>query len=229
MPIARLFSRGALLLALLVASPAVAQPGAQRPAARDSAWWAPLLHHAWLSGGIGWMAAPTSIRRHFEAGQGFAAGLEAHPRRALRLRVGGDYQILPATGEVIFIEESSTPLGVILADTIRYTLRSPGWMGSLRVEASVRAPGGLWLSGGGGRAYFDDGLGDRAGSYGPDVAVRIRGADRDGWAWYGTAGASLGLEPVLHVPIAVGVDWLTARRGDDHLGFWHIRVGTQRK
>lgn len=212
-----------LLPPLLLVGFAGAQPAPST--ARDTMWWAPIVRHGWIEGGVGWMAAPTAIRRNFEAGQGFGAGLETRPSAAVRLRVGGDYQILPANGSGILLVESSNLLGDVFADTVRFATRSAGWMGALRTEAAVRIPGHVWLLAGGGRLYLDDGLGELSERLAPDMRLRLQGAYRDGWAWFATAGALLDLESWLHAPLSFDVRWRSARRGDDDLRFWTIRVG----
>ena len=90
----------ALSAGLPVARAAVPEPpgpGLARTAPDTSHFLPPWLHlHA--SGGFGWIASPTQIRQRYEPGQDFEFGLETRMRRTFRLRLNGEYQILPALG-----------------------------------------------------------------------------------------------------------------------------------
>lgn len=212
---------------LLTAALACAQPPSPAPsgkAPRDSTLTGALVRHGWIEGGFGWIAAPEAIRARFEAGQGLAAGLQAKPAGAFLLRVGADYQIAFANGSGTY--EPIPGKGPFTTDTVAFEVQSKAWRFALRAEAGLRAPGHIWLFVGGGRDYFDGGLGDVLTQISDDVLLRVPEVARDGWGWAYTIGAARSLQPFLQWPIGIDVHWRSLRRGDEDLRSWTIRLAS---
>src|SRR5215475_14190614 len=101
----RIASAIALVVALS-AGPSVARAAVPEPPAPglastrpDTSHFLPTWLHLHASGGFGWIHSPTPIRQRYEPGQDFEFGLETRMRKTFRLRLNGEYQILPALGD----------------------------------------------------------------------------------------------------------------------------------
>lgn len=211
--------------ALALAQPPAPPPPGGAPAKRDTTFVGALVRHGWVEAGIGWVAAPAHMRRRLEAGQGFAAGVQARPAAPLLLRLGAEYQILLANGEATY---EYLPGKTFSGDSVTFDIQSRAWTLGLRAEAGWRGPLGVWLFGGGGRQYFDGGLGDFAGLIDDGVVLRVPEVARDGWGWSVTLGAARSLQPLVQWPVGIDVHWRSLRRGDEDLRLWAIRLASMR-
>src|SRR5262249_30743556 len=136
-------------------------PPAEPPkaAAPDTSHFLPPWLHLHGSIGYGWIQGPRFIRQRYEAGQDFELGLESRMRKNLRLRLNGEYQILPAIGHALFqFVTAVDPDGKPTIDTLAFQWRGRGWMGATRAELQWRALPHTWVIAGAGRGYLDAGI-----------------------------------------------------------------------
>ena len=220
----------ALLAACLAAPhPARAAPETPaetvpKPAAQDTSRFLPRWLHLHGSAGLGWLASPEWMRKFYQAGQSYDAGLEARPGKTFRLRLNGEYQALPAVthAEFSFIVRDARQ-AIPVGDTVRVEERANGWIGSGRLEAQWAIAPQLWLIGGFGRGYLDTGL------HSVHLSNDFASFDFDfpgssGWAWIGTAGASYEFDmfgPRLSAEVRTGY----LMRDQDRFQTWSIRLG----
>jgi hypothetical protein len=60
-----------------------------KAAANDTSRFLPRWLHLHGAAGLGWLASPAWMRKFYQAGQGYEAGLETRPGGAFRLRLNG--------------------------------------------------------------------------------------------------------------------------------------------
>jgi len=220
-------------LASCLAAPGAARAAApetpaekvSKPAAADTSRFLPRWLHLHGSAGLGWLASPEWMRKFYQAGQSYDAGLETRPGNTFRLRLNGEYQALPAVTHASFSFITSVP-GLDsepARDTIQVETRANGWIGSARLEAQWAIAPQLWLIGGLGRGYLDTGL------HNVHVGNSFESLDFDfpgssGWAWIGTAGASYEFDmfgPRLSAEVRTGY----LMRDQDRFQTWSVRIG----
>lgn len=201
-------------------------PRANQPAAADSAQFLPRWVHMHGSFGYGWIQGPAVIRQRYEAGQDFELGLEARMRPNLRLRVNGEYQVLPAVGQAIYQFVVSQDLdGSQAVDTLSFEWRARGWLGAARTELQWRALPHTWLMAGAGRGYL--GAGVRAFHFrDPFQTLDVRFPGSSGWAWIASAGARYDFD-VFGPLLGAELRWSTLDRPQDRLQMWSLRIGWQ--
>jgi hypothetical protein len=234
----KLLARWATIAALIpvvsfsvVARAAVPEPPpapAHPPDHSDTSAFLPRWVHLHASFGVGWISSPRFIRERYEAGQDFEAGFEIRPRSALRIRLNGEYQVLPALGRVNFQRIAYTdPDGNAVADTLSFDWLGRGWMGAGRAELQWQALPHTWLLAGGGRGYLS--AGQRAYHFrDPFVTLDVEFPGSSGWAWISSLGARYEFElfgPVL----GAEVRFSQLDRPQDRLQTWSIRFGWQGK
>jgi len=216
----------ALSAGLPVARAAVPEPPAPGLArtAPDTSHFLPRWLHLHASGGFGWIASPTQIRQRYEPGQDFEFGLETRMRKTFRLRLNGEYQILPALGIAKYTFVTFTdPEGNQARDTVSFDWRQRGWLGAARLEGQWRALPHTWLLAGVGRGYLSAGV--RAFHIAdPFASLDVQFPGSSGWAWITSAGARYDFDmfgPVLGAELR----WSTLDRPQDRLQTWSIRLG----
>jgi hypothetical protein len=230
-------TRSRLLLIALAAclSPsrarsAVPEPAPEPPAAAapDTTGFLPRWLHLHGSFGLGWISSPTFIRQRYQAGQAFELGLEVRPRPNLRLRLNGEYQVLPAVGRVTYQVVTLQDLeGAQLLDTLSFDWIGRGWLGSARTEAHWRVLPATWLMAGAGRGHL--GAGMRAYHFrDPFVTLDVGFPGSSGWAWISMLGARYEFD-VFGPTLGAELRWSTLDRPQDRLQTWSIRVGWQGK
>jgi len=219
----------AACLFTLPASAAVPEPSPEPPAAApDSAGFLPRWLHLYGSAGIGWISAPRFIRQRYQAGQAIELGLEGRPRRDLRLRFGGEYQVLPAVGRATYQIVTLRDLeGGVALDTLSFDWIGRGWLGAARGEAHWRALPATWLMAGVGRGFLAAGM--RAYHFrDPFIELDVEFPGSSGRAWIGMLGARYDFE-VFGPRLGAEVRWSTLDRPQDRLQTWSIRIGWQGK
>lgn len=220
----------ALLLAPLPSAAAVPEQSfpAQRAAAPDTSQFLPRWLHLHGSVGYGWLSSPRHIRQRYEAGQDFEFGLEARLKPRLRLRLNGEYQVLPAVGEInfTFVDTGFKGSGSAI-DTLSFDWRQRGWLGAARAEAQLRVLPHTWLIAGAGRGYI--GAGVRAFHFAdPFGTVDVRFPGSSGWGWLTSAGARYEFD-LFGPTLGAEVRWSALDRPQDDLQLWSIRIGWQGK
>ncbi|MCE9626441.1 MAG: hypothetical protein K8R56_00810, partial [Candidatus Eisenbacteria bacterium] len=140
----RLLRRALLILVTLVLAspvvwPAVAAAAPPAPADDgeepqvvivDSSGVLPRWLHFNASVGAGWISAPARIRKRYEGGWNLDGGVEARVHPRLRLRLNGEYQMLPSIGKDIYgIDNYYDANGVFHSDTLAFEYLSRGWLG----------------------------------------------------------------------------------------------------
>jgi hypothetical protein len=223
----------AAALACLATDPApaaVPEPPADAVAApaADTSGFLPRWLHVHGSIGIGWISAPAFIRERYEAGQDFEAGFEVRLQPRLRLRLNGEYQVLPALGRASYQFVSFQDLeGGTVMDTISFAWRKRGWLGAARTELQWRALPQTWLLLGAGRGYLSAGHRQYHFSN-PFETLTLTFPGTNGWAWITSLGARYDFDifgPVLGAELR----WSTLDRPQDRLQTWSIRIGWQGK
>jgi hypothetical protein len=232
-PRARLATNAALLLLLglpVGARAAVPEPPppAVTPSAPDTSAFLPPWLHIHASFGIGFISSPEFIRKRYEAGQDFEAGLEMRPRKNVRLRLNGEYQVLPALGRVNYQFVTAQDIeGNVTTDTLSFDWLGRGWLGAGRAELQWQALPHTWLLAGGGRGYLS--AGQRAYHFrSPFETLDIEFPGSSGWAWISSLGARYEFDifgPVLGAELR----WSELHRPQDRLQTWSIRIGWQGK
>lgn len=230
---ARCATSTALLLTLALVAPSHAAvpepPPATTPGPPDTTGFLPRWLHMHGSIGIGWISSPTFIRERYEAGQDFEAGFEIRPRPRLRLRLNGEYLVLPALGRATYQFITSTDLdgNAIVGDTLTFDWLGRGWLGAARAELQWEALPHTWLLAGGGRGYMAAGM--RAYHFdSPFETLDISFPGSSGWAWITSLGTRYEFDifgPVLGAELR----WSALDRPQDRLQSWSIRIGWQGK
>lgn len=222
-------------LALFTASPArSAVPEPPPPsatasnAAPDTGRFLPRWLHYHASIGIGWLSSPTFLRQRYEAGQDFELGVETRMHPRLRLRLNGEYQVLPANGRAEYQYVAFQDLdGNTVTQTISIDWRRRGWLGAGRAELQVQALPHTWLLIGGGRGYLSAGM--RAYHFeSPFETLDITFPGSNGWAWIGSAGARYDFD-IFGPTLGAELRWSALDRPQDELQTWSIRIGWQGK
>ena len=200
---------------------------AQRAAAPDTGQFLPRWLHLHGSIGYGWMSSPRNIRERYEAGQDFEFGIETRPQPRLRVRLNGEYQVLPALGKAVYTFVRGGRVGATGIDTVSFDWQQRGWLAAGRAEVQARVLPHTWLLGGGGYGYLASGV--RAFHFDdPFGSVDIAFPGSSGWGWLGSAG--LRYEFDLFGPtLGVETRWSAFTREQDELQFWSIRIGWQGK
>lgn len=200
----------------------------QRAAAPDTSQFLPRWLHLHGSVGYGWMSSPRTIRQRYEAGQDFEFGLEARMRPRLRLRLNGEYQVLPAVGRVNYTIRSFAGLdGTAAYDTLSFDWLQRGWLGAARLEGQYRVLPNTWLLAGAGRAYLSAGVRPYHFSD-PFGTVDVAFPGSTGWGWLTSAGARYEFD-IFGPTLGAEVRWSTLDRRQDRLQLWSIRIGWQGK
>lgn len=199
-------------------------PGAV--AARDTSHFLPRWLHMQGSAGYGWIQGPEPIRQRYEAGQDFELGLEARMRPGLRLRLNGEYQVLPAVGSATYeFVVSQAADGTQVLDTLSFDWRGRGWLAAARTELQWRALRRTWLIAGAGRGYLAAGV--RAHHFrNPFEMLDVRFPGSSGWAWIASAGARYDFD-LFGPMLGAEVRWSLLERPQDRLQMWSIRIGWQ--
>lgn len=220
-----------LALLLLSSSPVRAAvpepPPARAPAAApDSATFLPRWLHAHGSVGLGWIHSPEFIRQRYEVGQDFELGIEARPRPRLRVRLNGEYQVLPAVGRASYQFVTFQDLeGNQAVDTLSFDWRGRGWLGAARAEVQWRALPHTWLMVGAGRGYLGAGL--RAYHFrDPFQTLDVEFPGSSGWAWIGSLGTRYDFD-LFGPTLGAELRWSTLDRPQDRLQTWSLRIGWQ--
>ena len=230
MPPSLVLAAATLLLAAAPARSAVPEPPPP-PQARsgpDTSRFLPRWLHMQASVGYGWIQGPVLIRQRYEAGQDFQLGFEARMRPNLRLRLDGEYQVLPAVAKASYAVLSfRNSDGSLASDTVSFEWRGRGWLGAARSELQWRALPHTWLTVGAGRGYLDAGV--RPFHYAsPFESLDIEFPGSSGWGWLTSAGARYDFDlfgPLLGAELR----WSTLDRPQDRLQMWSLRIGWQGK
>ena len=236
-PAARRIATLALLAACFAAPrsarAAVPEPTPEETAkatARDTSRFLPRWLHLHASAGLGWLASPEWMRKFYQAGQSYDAGLEIRPGKTLRLRLNGEFQDLPAVTDARYsYPYGVSGIGTPLRDTVVVEARANGWIGSARLEAQWAIAPELWVLGGFGRGYLESGLEsvNSGNQFAPSLDYQFPGSS--GWAWIGTAGASYEFElfgPRLSAEVRTSYLMRDQVRVDQsRMQTWSIRLG----
>src|SRR5262249_7760149 len=137
-----------------------AAPDSAKAAAPDSSRLLPRWLHAHAAAGLGWLASPAWMRKFYQAGQGYELGVETQPASGFRLRVNGEYHMLPTVAPRMYTVAPSLPglNSEPTRDTLQLRTTGQGWIGSGRLEAQVRLTPHMWAVAGVGRGYLETGL-----------------------------------------------------------------------
>ena len=198
---------------------------AKSAAPKDTNRILPRWLHLHGAAGLGWLASPEWMRKFYQAGQGYEAGLEVRPGGAFRLRVNGEYQTLPAvtTARYIYVASVSGLDNEPVRDTALVERTATGWLGSGRLEAQMAITPHLWVMGGFGRGYLETGLRSfhQGGSF---SSLDFQFPGSSGWVWIGTAGTSYEFE-VFGPRLSAEVRSSYLMRDQDRFQTWSIRLG----
>jgi len=201
---------------------------ASATAAPDTSHFLPRWLHSSGSAGYGWIQGPALIRQRYEAGQDFELGLEARPRPRLRVRLNGEYQVLPAVAQATYaFLVFAGPRGQPVMDTLSFEWRQRGWLGAARAELQWRALPHTWLVAGAGRGYLGSGV--RAFHFrNPFETLDVPFPGSSGWAWIGSAGARYDFD-LFGPMLGAELRWSTLDRPQDRLQMWSLRIGWRGK
>jgi hypothetical protein len=225
----------AIVLAAALALPALPTraavpepPPPAAPAPPDTSAFLPRWLHLHAALGIGWISAPRFLRERYEAGQEIEAGFEARLRPRLRLRLNGQYAMLPALARVNYQFVTSRDLdGNAVTDTLLFDSLGRGWLGAARTELQWRALPHTWLLLGAGRGYLA--AGHRAHHFeDQNETIDIEFPGSSGWAWITSLGASYEFD-IFGPTLGAEVRWNRLDRHQDELDTWSIRIGWQGK
>jgi hypothetical protein len=198
---------------------------ARSAAATDTSRLLPRWLHVHAAVGVGWLASPEWMRKFYQAGQGYELGFDTQPGATLRLRLNGEYQVLPAVTDVEFSYVTTIP-GLDsepARDTVLVQSRSTGWIGSLRLEGQWGLTRHLWLIGGFGRGYLSTGL-NSVHEHDAMSSIDFEFPGSSGWAWIGTAGTSYEFE-VFGPRLSAEVRTSYLMRDQSRFQAWSIRLG----
>jgi hypothetical protein len=231
----RTLRRAIVILPLLLFVGVRAQQAAAAPVAApvddekqvvivDSSGVLPRWLHFNASAGAGWISAPAKIRKRYEGGWNLDGGVEARVHPRLRLRLNGEYQMLPSIGKEIYgIDNYLDANGVFHSDTLAFEYLNRGWLGAARLEAQAKVLPHFWIIGGIGRGYL--GSGGRAYDFAtPFESLNVKFEGSNGWAWIPMAGARYDFD-VFGPLIAFETRYSALQRKQDVLHTWSIRVG----
>ncbi len=226
--------RSTLPLMLTLLAPGVARAAVPEPepavvaTAPDSESFLPRWLHMHASAGFGWISSPRFIRERYEAGEDFELGVEARLRPRLRLRLNGEYQVLPAVGKATYQFVTLQDIdGGTLMDTLSFDWRGRGWLGAGRAELQWQALPHTWLLAGGGRGYLSAGV--RAYHFAsPFQTLDVRFPGSNGWAWITTLGMRYEFD-LFGPTLGAELRWSSLDRPQDRLQTWSVRVGWQGK
>jgi hypothetical protein len=221
-----------LALGLLVPAARAAVPEPESPPSvsqvPDTSRFLPRWLHLHASVGFGWISSPRFVRERYQGGQDFEAGLESRPRPGLRLRLSGEYQVLPAVGRATYQIVAFEDLeGGQLLDTLAIDWYGRGWLGAARAEVQWRTLPHTWLLAGAGRGYVEAGMRPYHIEH-PGITVDVEFPGSSGWAWIGMLGARYEFD-VFGPLLGAEVRWSTLDRPQDRLRTWSIRIGWQGK
>jgi hypothetical protein len=225
--IAALLSLAAILCAhrAAVAAEPEASDSTAKSASRDSSRFLPRWLHLHAAVGLGWLASPEWMRKFYQAGQGYEIGLETRPGTYFRLRLNGEYQVLPAVTDASygFITSVSGIDGSPRRDTVLVETRATGWIGSGRLEGQIGLTPHLWLIGGIGRGYLETGLKTvHAGDPFSSFDLVFPGAS--GWVWMTTGGASYEFD-LFGPRLSAELRSSYLMRERDRMQTWSLRLG----
>jgi len=221
-------------LALDPARAAVPEPAdsakadpAKVAATPDSSRFLPTWLHLHGAAGLGWLASPVSLRKFYQAGQSYEAGLEVQPRYALRMRLNAEYLGLPIVTTSTYTFITMSPGLVPIRDTLHLQTTGQGWLGSGRLEAQLRLTPHVWAVGGIGRGYLDSGLEPIHESNGTETLdLDFPGASS--WVWLTTLGGTYEFD-FLGPLLSADVRWTGMHHGEvrpqDRMNSWSIRIG----
>ena len=197
---------------------------AEKAVAPDTSRFLPGWVHLHASAGLGWLASPEWMRKFYQAGQSYDAGLEVRPGNTLRLRLNGEYQGLPVVTDAKYTYVYLAPGGVPIRDTLVVEERANGWIGSARLEAQWSLAPQLWVLGGLGRGYLETGLQSQHPSsvYGSSFIIDFPGSS--GWTWVATAGTSYEFA-VFGPRLSAELRTNYLMRNRDRMQTWSIRLG----
>ncbi len=211
--------RRALLLLLLLLPPIQAAPAHAQPAPgapRDTVGFLP----RWLDGsaeaGVGWMAAPSVVRRRYTAGLDAALGLQA--KLSARARVGArlEYHDLPSSNNG-FIATT----GGLYSEWDSWG-DGRAWM--LLGTGAARAWRTFWLEGAAGYGHFSSGFSDASfvdGVTGESFVPE----GRNGWGSVVGAGARYEFQPNRRDRLFASAQWRRMERDGVILQFGALRMG----
>jgi hypothetical protein len=147
-------------------------------------------------------------------------------RPNLRLRLAGEYQVLPAVGRATYAILSFRGIdGELVTDTLSFDWRGRGWLGAARAELQWRALPHTWLTADAGRGYLDAGV--RAFHFSdPYQTLDIEFPGSTGWGWLTSVGARYDFE-VFGPVIGVELRRSMLDRRQDRLQMWSLRIGWQ--
>jgi len=206
------------------AEPAPPAEAAAKQAAPDTSRFLPSWLRLHGSAGLGWLASPEWMRKFYQAGQSYDAGLETRPGSTFRLRLNGEYQALPAVTDAAYsYVYGVTPDGTLLRDTLVVEARANGWIGSARLEAQWALAPELWVIGGFGRGYLDTGL-ETVHAADPLASFDLQFPGSSGWMWIATAGTSYEFE-LFGPRLSAEVRTSYLMRDQDRFQTWSIRLG----
>ncbi len=172
----------------------------------------------WAIGGVGWLGAPSDVRKRYNAGLdvGAAADRRFADRVALRARV--DYDDLP----------SSQP-NAVLVNGIAYENTDfnfgHGWRVAATGGGALRVWNHLWLEGEAGAAYFNSGLGSGDTFTDPLSGAVLPLTAASGWGSTWGAGGRFEFQPGRRDRVLAEVRFGTTDRGGELLRFFSIRAG----
>jgi hypothetical protein len=164
----------------------------------------------------------------------FEGGLQATPRRLLRLRLGVDYLWLPihtlVTGVLL---QGTDPAGNPTGTAFSGDQTGTGSVFGLRLEPQLKVLPGTWLLAGGGVSHFSttNPSAFKAGTVysaihgGPAVLVtRTDGPDVSRWAGSWTLGLRHDFR-FMNPPLGLELRWSAVGTGADALHMASVRIG----
>src|SRR5262249_40958987 len=92
--------------------------------------------------GLGWLGSPAWMRKFYQAGQGYELGFETQPASGFRLRLNGEYQMLPIVTTSTYTVVTSVPglNSEPTRDTLQLRTTGQGWIGSGPLGGPGRLP-----------------------------------------------------------------------------------------
>lgn len=203
-----------LFLLSIPAAPTLAQPAPA--AARDTVGFLPRWMDGSVEAGVGWLAAPSVVRKRYTAGLDAAVELQAKLGPSARAGARLEYHDLPSSNSG-FIATS----GGLYSNWDTWG-DGRAWM--LLGTGSARAWKALWIDGAAGWAHFASGLDDVAfvdGATGQSFVP----PGRNGWGPVVGGGARYEFQPTRRDRLFAAVAWRRMVRDDQVLQFGAIRMG----